>query len=122
MAVAVDYIIQELRTVVEPPELPALTRVVLPGVGRSDHLESVSLEAKASAAIRRGASAEIVGVLIHVAVDEGYIGEWTAPEIEDDPAVTEDTPDALNKEKGSSAEVETEADEASEPAKDETSD
>jgi len=43
-------------------------------------------------------------------------------EIEDDRTVTEDTPDALNKEKGSPAEVETEADEASEPAKDETSD
>ena len=39
-------------------------------------------------------------------------------EIEDESAVTEDAPDALNKEKDMSAE----ADEASEPAKDETSD
>ncbi len=39
-------------------------------------------------------------------------------EIEGESAVTEDTPDALNREKGSSAEV----DEAAEPAKDETND
>ncbi|MCH8919179.1 MAG: S1 RNA-binding domain-containing protein [Chloroflexi bacterium] len=43
-------------------------------------------------------------------------------EIEDDRTVTEDTPDALKKEKGSSAEVESEADEGAGPAKDETSD
>ena len=43
-------------------------------------------------------------------------------EIEDEPTVTEDTPDALKKEKGSSAEVEPEADEGAGPAKDETSD
>jgi len=43
-------------------------------------------------------------------------------EIEDEGTVTEDTPDALKKEKGSSAEAESEADEGAGPAKDETSD
>jgi len=96
--------------VAEEPETEEATESEAEPEAEEEVVEAETEEPQAEAEVEEAAEAEAT------ADEAGEEEAETASE-----SVTEDTPDALNKEKDSSAEVETEADEGAEPAKDETS-